>query len=344
MAAKDLDKVPFSIATVSVGTEKTDLIKKLSAISAAHFTGIELGFPDLRSYASAYLSRTIKENDYDSLVQAAVDVKRLAAAYGLNIMMLQPFANFEGWKEGSGEREEAFNRARGWIRIMKAVGTDMLQVGSSDSDGIGGKEDSVRDLKELGEMLAQEGLKLAYEPWCWATISPTWKDCWEMVKAVDMPNVGLCLDTFQIIGGEYADPTKDGGIMTDVDGQHLGQRFAASLEELTQAVPADKIYLLQISDAWLPKTPIGDLAKDRLRPKGRWSKNYRPLPYDGGYLPIQEVAKKVLDTGARSWWSVEVFDGGPEGGEERETDLQAFCERAMKSVQRLLKESGEGKF
>ena len=163
MAAKDLNEVPFSIATVSVEIEKTDLIKNLSAIVAARFTGIELGFSDLLSYATAYLSRTIKGNDYDSLVQAAVDVKRLAAAYGLTIMMIQPFANFEGWKEGSEQRDEAFERAERWIRTMKAVGTDMLQVGSSDSDGIGGKEDSVRDLKQLGEMLAKENFKKAYE-------------------------------------------------------------------------------------------------------------------------------------------------------------------------------------
>ena len=33
-----------------------------------------------------------------------------------------------GWPEGSKEREDAFSRAKGWIEIMKAVGTDMLQA------------------------------------------------------------------------------------------------------------------------------------------------------------------------------------------------------------------------
>jgi len=41
-------------------------------------------------------------------------------------MMLQPFANFEGWSEGSKERKEAFERAKGWIKIMQVVGTDLL--------------------------------------------------------------------------------------------------------------------------------------------------------------------------------------------------------------------------
>ena len=42
--------------------------------------------------------------------------------------MLQPFSNFEGWPQGSKERGDAFSRAKGWIQIMQAVGTDMLQV------------------------------------------------------------------------------------------------------------------------------------------------------------------------------------------------------------------------
>jgi sugar phosphate isomerase/epimerase len=55
-------------------------------------------------------------------------VRALAAQYSLKIMMLQPFSNFEGWERGSKEREDAFARAKGWIKIMHAVGTDMLQV------------------------------------------------------------------------------------------------------------------------------------------------------------------------------------------------------------------------
>jgi len=49
----------------------------------------------------------------------------------LTIFVLQPFGNFEGWAEGSKERKDAFDRAKGWIRIMKSVGTDMLQASSS---------------------------------------------------------------------------------------------------------------------------------------------------------------------------------------------------------------------
>jgi sugar phosphate isomerase/epimerase len=85
-------------------------------------------------------------------------------------MMLQSFSNFEGWPRGSKERNRAFSRARGWVKIMEALGTDMLQVGSSDSEGISGDVRVLaEDLGELADMLAEKGFRVAYENWCWAT-------------------------------------------------------------------------------------------------------------------------------------------------------------------------------
>ena len=74
--------------------------------------------------------------------------------------MLQPFSNFEGWPEGSDGRKDAFERARGWIRIMKACGCSMLQVGSSDTPLVEldpGK--IVPDLRELADMLKEHDFK-----------------------------------------------------------------------------------------------------------------------------------------------------------------------------------------
>lgn len=120
--------IPLSFATVSVGTPSDPLERKLKHISTADFQAIELGFPDLVSFASYFHSREIAENDYESLCSAGREVKKLCVKYGLGIMLLQPFSNFEGWEEGSEERKEAFERAKGWIEIMKCVGCDMLQV------------------------------------------------------------------------------------------------------------------------------------------------------------------------------------------------------------------------
>lgn len=123
-----LDLIPASFATVSVGTPSDSLEDKLAAISGAGFQGIELGFPDLISFASKFHDKKIEENDYESLCATGPEVKALCKTHSLKIIMLQPFSNFEGWARGSRERSQAFARAKGWIRIMQAVGTDMLQV------------------------------------------------------------------------------------------------------------------------------------------------------------------------------------------------------------------------
>jgi sugar phosphate isomerase/epimerase len=123
-----LDSIPTSFASVSLGTPNDPLPDKLKAISAAGFQGIELGFPDLVSFASKHHKREIKEDDYENLCSAGVAVRKLCAANKLEIMMLQPFSNFEGWLGGSKERTEALERANGWIKVMQAVGTNMLQV------------------------------------------------------------------------------------------------------------------------------------------------------------------------------------------------------------------------
>ncbi|KFY48098.1 hypothetical protein V495_01615 [Pseudogymnoascus sp. VKM F-4514 (FW-929)] len=337
-----LSSIPFSIATVSVGYSSTPLHSKLYAIAQAGFTGIELAFEDLVSFANIHLLRDVDEDDYDSLYEAAIEIHNLCVAQKLEIVILQPFSNFEGWPEHSDERMAAFKKARGWIKIMKGLETNMLQVGSNDAPIpplSRSRADAVRDLKGLADMLAEEGFKLAYEPRCWATVSSTWKDGWEVVKAVDRTNCGLCLDTFQITASEYADPTTANGLHGGISPGELGKNFGDSLYEMATTVPAEKVYLLQISDAWRPKVPLSaEMDVKGVKLKKWWSSNYRPLPFDGGYFPVIELARKVLDTGARSWWSIEAFDGGRDGKEDREPDLEMFTKKAFAGLTRLREE------
>ncbi|KAF7923007.1 hypothetical protein EAE99_007198 [Botrytis elliptica] len=348
ISPESLTQIPASFASVSVGTSSTPLSSKLSAISSAGFTAIELGFPDLLSFASTFHKREVKENDYDSLCSAGTEVKKLCEKNNLGIMMLQPFSNFEGWPKGSNERKDAFERARGWIRVMEAVGTDMLQVGSSDSPDISSDFHVLADdLRELCDLLAEHKFRLAYENWCWATHAPTWASVWEIVKLVDRPNIGLCLDTFQTAGGEYGDPSTSSGLISHLGTQaKLHMNFTQSLQSLTTTVPPEKIYLLQISDAYKPPVPIpttpAEKEKEELRARGRWSHDFRPYPYNGGYLPIVEVARAVLGTGFRGWFSMEVFDGGADGKWEgaEKMDLEAFCKGAMEGHKKLLEECG----
>lgn len=128
LSKSSFSSIPTSYATVSVGTPKHPLSQKLEAIAAAGFHGIELGFPDLLNYACKYHDREIDDHDWPSLNDAAKEVKKMCGVNKLKVVMLQPFANFEGWPADSKERKDAFERAKGWITIMTSLDCDMLQV------------------------------------------------------------------------------------------------------------------------------------------------------------------------------------------------------------------------
>lgn len=116
------------------------------------------------------------------------------------------------------------------------------------------------------------------------------------------------------------------------------------MEELSRTIPKEKIYLLQISDAYKPSTPLENKDDELgLRPRGRWSHDYRPYPFNGGYLPVVDVAKAVLRTGTRCWFSVEVFDGGKDGKGGMKYDLTDFTKGAMESLRKLLDECADDK-
>ncbi|EEB88649.1 hypothetical protein MPER_13416, partial [Moniliophthora perniciosa FA553] len=151
-----LSRIPTCYATCSIGNRpEHTLQRKLDAIASAGFSSIELSFPDLISFASQHLQREVPEDDYDALRIAGELIAIICKEKGLRILVLQPFANFEGWPQGSEKRKMAFERARGWIRIMKALGTDMLQVGSSDSPDVVTASDYIaHDLTELAALLA----------------------------------------------------------------------------------------------------------------------------------------------------------------------------------------------
>jgi sugar phosphate isomerase/epimerase len=213
------------------------------------------------------------------------------------------------------------------------------QVGSSDTptQKIGSERSRfVADLQELADILAEHKFRICYENWCWSSHAPNWKDVWDIVCKVDRPNVGLCLDTFQTAGGEWADPTTESGLIETIPKVELEKRFHNSLDDLSKTIPGDKIYLLQISDAYKPKQRIRKKHDDSgLRPRGQWSHDFRPLPFDNGYLPIVDITKAVLKTGFRGWFSYEVFDGGPDG-KGKDYELQDYAEKAFNCQKQLI--------
>ncbi|PSR76072.1 xylose isomerase-like protein, partial [Coniella lustricola] len=377
--------LPLSLASCSIGLPRHTLHQKLEAISRAGFQGIELSFPDILAHAkelralgqlpadlvpssSSSSSSSpgkhnndhdhghddddddeISDSDWPVLVHTAADIRRLCTAHNLTVLVLQPFANYEGWTDPAA-RAAVRDRAKGWARIMTAAGTTMLQVGATDTPAhkiTASRAQLAADLAELADLLQAENpaFCLAYENWCWATHAPGWKDVWDIVQLADRANIGLCLDTFQSAGGQWGDPTTASGML---EARHLpspdqvAAAWLASLRDLVQTVPADKIFFLQISDAYhvtppLAPHPAPDSPDEGLRPRGRWSHDHRPLPYDGGYLPIADFTRAVLETGFRGWLSVEVFDGRWE--DKYGDDLAGFAHKARESTRKLVQDA-----
>jgi sugar phosphate isomerase/epimerase len=125
-------EIPVCYASCSIGhdSEKHTIPEKIKVLAGAGFDAIELSMPDILAYGQQISERKSQPDpkDYATLRSVASDIGKLCEKAGLKILMLQPFANFEGWPKDSDERKDAWERAKGWMSIMEAVGTDMLQV------------------------------------------------------------------------------------------------------------------------------------------------------------------------------------------------------------------------
>lgn len=351
-----LNNLPLSYASCSIGcppshTSNLPLPDRLKAIAAAGFTGIELSMPDLVAFANQHLrsgqqasdsdtNKEVTNHDFNDLCAAAKVVKSICDAQKLTIMLLQPFANFEGWPKGSPERKDAFERAEGWLRIMEACGCEMLQIGSTDTpeEKIGtDRERFVQDLKQIAEMAGKWGKRIAYENWCWSTHAPDWEDVWDICRKVDRENFGLCLDTFQSAGGEWGDPTTTSGLLEGggSSAEDVTKTWKESCQRLVETIPPEKIFLLQISDAYKPREAFNKEADENgMRSRARWSSAWRPLPFEG-YLPVVDFARAVLKTGFKGWFSYEIFDGGPDG-KGKDYELGVWAQAAMDCQTRLM--------
>ena len=129
-----------SIATVSIsGTLDT----KLGAIAKAGFDGIE-----------------IFEQDFIAHHGSPRDVGAMVRDHGLEILLFQPFRDFEGLPGDL--RRKAFDRAE-----HKFV----LICSSTHPEALGGIDRAADDLAELAERAAARGLRIGFEALAWAAIS-----------------------------------------------------------------------------------------------------------------------------------------------------------------------------
>lgn len=303
-----------AIVSVSLGRAQFhDIRDKIVQASKYGFKAIEIFFEDLEAYAKQVGADTDKPTA-DDLAVAAEGVRQLCDSHGLVVLSLQPFSFYEGLLNRNDQRRRIEELTTVWFRLARALGTDTIQIPAnflpaeqltSDLDII------VGDLLEVADLgLCQEPVvRFAYENLCWSTHIDTWEKAWDVVQRVNRPNFGICLDTFNIAGRIWADPSSPTGKVPNADVE-----LEASMATLVETVSLPKVFYIQVVDAERmspPLTPTHPMYNSDQPARLTWSRNARTFLYEeerGAYLPVERVARTLISKlGYRGFVSFELF-------------------------------------
>lgn len=274
------------------------------------YKGIELFYEDLSDIANLLKNNSSAENE----LQAAAIIHQMCAQRGLVIICLQPFSGYEGLLDRS-ENIKRLEQLKFWFQLAKILGTDMVLIPSSFAPASQMTEDRdliISDLQAVADLGLRENppIRYVYEALCWGTRIDHWEQSWEVVQAVDRPNFGLCLDTFNIAGRIYADPASPTGKTVNAE-----QIVKESISRLLSTVDVCKVFYVQVVDAKRLEEPLveGHKFYNAEQPcRMSWSRNcrlfYRETEY-GAYLPVKEISKAIFQgLGFEGWVSLELFN------------------------------------
>ncbi|KAL2018749.1 hypothetical protein VTK56DRAFT_455 [Thermocarpiscus australiensis] len=312
--------MPYKLAISSVSLGRCyaghSFTTKLDAAHKYGYQGIELFHEDLVDVAEC-LSReppSATGPSPSAQIAAARHIGRLCRARGIEIVCLQPFSHYDGLLDRD-EHERRLGQLQLWIRLAHELGTDMIQIPASFLPAEQVAEDLgliVSDLREVADMglRATPPVRFAYESLCWSTRVDTWEHCWEVVRRVDRPNLGMCLDTFNIAGRVYADPTAPSGLTPKA-----GEALRKSIARMVEQVDISKVFYVQVVDAerlTKPLVPGHPFYKPEQPARMSWSRNCRLFYGEtdcGAYLPVKEIAWAFFHgIGFEGWVSMELFN------------------------------------
>jgi 4-hydroxyphenylpyruvate dioxygenase len=181
-------------------------------------------------------------------------------ALGMQIACTQPLRKIEGIRDPD-ERRATLDLVAKRFPFMRAFDTDLVFMCSNiqaDSGVTSDLQTVSRDLAELGDVAAaysrRDGgrmLKIGYEGLSWA-VQHTWSSSWEVVRAANRPNVGLIVDSFNLLAVEFANPYNPAGhgriYPTMAESMAV---LGSSLAAFVATVPGDRIFFVQLGDAEL---------------------------------------------------------------------------------------------
>lgn len=299
------------ISSMSLGRAWVhDLSGKLDQAARYGYEGIELFYEDLEYHAKTLPGGATHENQ----ILAALDIRQMCVDRNITIINLQPFAQYDGLVDRS-KHDERIQELHRWFELCATLGTDLIQVPACflpKAECTGDLEVIVKDLQQIADLGLQQNppIRFVYESLCWSTYIDTWEQCWDVVERVDRPNFGICLDTYNIAGRIYADPTSANGKTPNAE-----EVTKASIGRLIKTIDVKKVFFVQIVDAEKLDAPLvkGHPYYVASQPaRMSWSRNCRLFygEHDrGAYLPIKEITQAFIHgLGFQGWVSHELFN------------------------------------
>lgn len=344
MALSSFNFIP-GIATQSLGNPFNHSIKpKLEAASLVGLRSVEIYYDDIYNLAQELETTvdpvfTILEpgTSFDNstweeerLISAAAQIGQWcldSTPVPLDVICLQPFLHYEGLINDT-EHEQRLRKLDLWIQLAQQLHTDLIQVPSnflSPNVTTGDRNQIIEDMKtiaQIGAKVRPTPIRFAYEGIAWGTHVDTWDEVWDIVQAVNMSNFGTCIDTYNLAGRVYADPTQPDGL----NGPEAEEIFQESMYLFRQTFSnpenLKKIFYVEFIDGerldqplnedhpwWVPEQPA----------RMTWSRNARLFPFETdeaeaesqgrgvGYLPVSQILDELLEVGYHGYLAFEVF-------------------------------------
>ncbi|KAH1915688.1 hypothetical protein KXW47_002918 [Aspergillus fumigatus] len=296
-----------------VAPVRTICQKKLQQAAHQGFKGIEFFYEDLETFAAQSSGGASRLN----ILKGALRIRHLCTSLQLEIIALQPFWFYEGVLDEAEHNRLIDDKLRFWFEICHILHTDMILIPSNflppdpetgEPRTTGNRRVIVSDLRQAADLgLAQSPpIRFSYEALAWGNHVDTWEQSWDIVRRVDRPNFGLCLDTFNIAARVYADPASASGMT-----YNGAKELQRSLARLRQTVDPKRVFLFQVVDGERLKAPLvmgheWYVAEQPSRMS--WSRNARLFAFEeGGYLPVKDIARTVFALGYAGWVSMELF-------------------------------------
>ncbi|KAJ9628122.1 hypothetical protein H2204_009524 [Knufia peltigerae] len=312
-----------AIASQSLGRAwHHSLDHKISLCHQYGFGTVELFFEDLEGVANnlphshlplpAGTSFTRSTEQQEKQLAAARYIQELCVEYQVEILCLQPFMHYDGLIDTTAHTA-AIEKLHFWIRLAHILETDLIQIPSNflpELQCSGSRERIVADLREVADvgLRSKPPVRFAYEALCWGTHVDTWDAAWSIVREVDRPNFGTCLDTFNIAGRVFADPASVTG-MTSNSYEDTRETIAKLRSELSSAV--EKVFYVEVCDGERldqPLVPGHKWYHPEQKARLSWSRNARLFPFEEpGYLPVLEILEAICEAGYRGPISFEFF-------------------------------------